>query len=300
MAGEARKKHWTERIQNFDRRWVFLAMALALVLPRLFPLNLPIKASPMVKAAYYSVEALEEGDRVLMSLDLDPASTPELEPFYRSVVLQLKRKNVKIVMLTTWYAAPPLVERWILDSIEKPIIDGSDETYEGPPDRAYRANEDYVWLGFREGREATINGLATDLRGTFDNVAADGTPIDNIPMMSGIKTLADFDLVVMVSAGYPGIKEYIQQAQSRGDVPMMGACTAVSTTDYAPYYGAGQLLGLVGGMAKAAEYEALVGKIGTATQGTDMLNFGHLVVILAIVFGNFIYFAGRRRRRLGL
>lgn len=298
MAGGARKMHWTERIQNFDRRWVFLAMGLAIVLPRLFPLNLPIKASPVVKAAYYSVEALQEGDRVLMSLDLDPASTPELEPFFKAVLLQLKRKNVKIVMLTTWYSAPPLVERWIREVVERPIIDGSDSSYKGAPDRSYKAGVDYVWLGFREGREATINGLGSDFRGTFDNIAADGTPMDDIGIMKGIKTLADFDLVVMVSAGYPGIKEYIQQTQARGNIKMMGACTAVSTTDLAPYYGAGQLLGLVGGMAKAAEYEALVGKIGTATQGTDILNFGHLVVILAIVFGNFIYFSGRRRRGL--
>lgn len=293
------KKHWTERLRDFDRRWVFLAMTLAIVVPRLFPLNLPTKASPMVKAAFYSVEALEEGDRVLLSLDLDPASTPELEPFYKAVVLQLKRKGVKLVLLTTWYSAPPLIERWIRETLDQAIIQpGDDSGYKGKPDRPYKAGEDYVWLGFREGREATINGLATDLRGTFDNVAADGTPMDKIELLDGIRTLSDFDLVVMVSAGFPGIKEYVQQAQGRGGVKMMGACTAVSTTDYTPYYNAGQLLGLVGGMAKAAEYESLVGKIGTATRGTDILNFGHAVVILAILFGNFIYFAGRRRRRL--
>ena len=291
------KKHWTESIQDFDRRWIFLAMAAAIVLPFIKPLNLPVKASPMVKAAYYSVEELKEGDRVLLSLDLDPASTPELEPFFKAVVLQLKRKNVKLIMLTTWYSAPPLIERWIRESIEQPIIKPGDTSYKGVPDRAYKSGEDFIWLGFREGREATINGLGTDLRGTFDNIAADGTKLDNLKLMDGIKTVADFDLVVMVSAGFPGIKEYVQQAQSRGNVKMMGACTAVSTTDYTPYYNSGQLLGLVGGMAKAAEYEVLVGKVGTAAKGTDVLNFGHGIVILAIMFGNLIYFVGRRRRR---
>jgi len=296
MAAAKNKKHWTERIQDFDRRWIFLAMALAIVLPMIKPLNLPVKASPMVKAAFYSVEELKEGDRVLLSLDLDPASTPELEPFFKSVILQLKRKNVKLILVTTWYAAPPLVERWIRESIEQPVIKEGDTTYTGIPDRAYKSGEDFVWLGFREGREATINGLATDLRGTFDNVAADGTSLDDLKLMDGIKAVSDFDLVVMVSAGFPGIKEYVQQAQSRGNVKMMGACTAVSTTDYTPYYNTGQLLGLVGGMAKAAEYEVLVGKVGNAAKGTDVLNFGHGIVILAIIFGNFIYFAGRRRR----
>ena len=295
----SKKKHWTERIQDFDRRWIFLAMALAIVLPMIKPLNLPVKASPMVKAAFYSVEELKEGDRVLLSLDLDPASTPELEPFFKAVVLQLKRKNIKLVIVTTWYSAPPLIARYISESIQQPIIKEGDTSYKGVPDRPYKDGIDYVWLGFREGREATINGLGTDLRGTFDNVAADGTSLDDIEMMNGIKTVADFDLVVMVSAGFPGIKEYVQQVQARGNVKMMGACTAVSTTDYTPYYNTGQLLGLVGGMAKAAEYEVLVGRIGTAAKGTDVLNFGHGIVILAILFGNFIYFAGRRRRLRG-
>lgn len=291
------ERHWTQRLQDFDRRWIFLAMGLAVVVPLLVPCNLPVRPSPMVKAAYYAVEELEEGDRVLLSLDLDPASTPELEPFYRAVMLQLKRKGVKVVIVTTWYAAPPLVSRWIRDSVEVPIIKRGDNNYQGAPDRAYVANEDYVWLGFKEGREATINGMASDLRGTYDHRAADGTPLEDIPLMEGIETVADFDLVVMVSAGFPGIKEYVQQVQARGDVRMMGACTAVSTTDYTPYYNAGQLVGLVGGMAKAAEYEVLVGKAGTAADGTDVLNVGHLVVIVAIVFGNFIYFVGGRRRR---
>ena len=152
-------------------------MGLAVVVPLLRPCNLPIKPSPMVKAAYYSVEDLKEGDRVLLSLDLDPASTPELEPFFQSVALQLKRKGVRIVIATTWYAAPPLITRWIRDSIESPIIKSDDKLYKGTPDRAYRANEDYVWLGFKEGREATINGMATDIRGTFDNRSADGTMV---------------------------------------------------------------------------------------------------------------------------
>jgi len=294
MAGA--RAHWTDRLANFDRRWIFLIMGLAIALPLFYPLNLPVEPTAMVKSAYYAVEDLEEGDRVLVSLDLDPASTPELEPYYRSVLLQLKRKNVKLVFTTTWYAAPPLVERWLAETVEGRIIKPGDDTYDGVPDRPYLKREDYVWLGFREGREATINGMATDLPGTFDNRAADGTPISELAIMDGIRTLADFDLIVMVSAGFPGIKEYVQQAQGRGNVPMVGACTAVSTPEYTPYYNSGQILGLVGGMSKAAEYEMLVGKLGTGTAGADVLNAGLLVVIIAILFGNFIYFAGRRRR----
>lgn len=291
MAGD-----WRYKLANFDRRWIFLAMAIAIVVPMIFPLGFPVKPTPMVQSTFNAIESLNEGDKVLLALDLDPASTPELEPFFWSVSLHLKRKNIKLVIATTWYAAPPLIERWIRSAIERPIVDKDDKQYKGPLDRAYKNKEDYVWLGFREGRQAVINGMATDLRNTFDGVAADRTPLDEIDIMDGIKTLSDFDMVVMVSAGFPGIKEYMQQAQARGNVKMVGACTAVSTTDYTPYYDAGQLMGLVGGMAKAAEYEILVGRKQNAAKGTDVLNIGHLVVILAILFGNYIYFTTRRRR----
>lgn len=307
MAAEVKPevKHWTEKLQSFDRRWIFLAMGFAIVLPLLFPINLPIKPSPMVQAGFYTVEALQPGDVVFVSLDLDPASTPELEPYFKSVMLQLKRKNVKLVLATTWYAAPPLIERWIRESIEQPIAPEGTVGYtpplgpDGQPmyDRGYQKNVDYVWLGFREGKAAVISGLGSDLRGTFDNRAADGTPLDAIPIMDGKKQLKDFKLMVLISAGFPGIKEYVQQVQSRYNLRMVGATTAVSTTDLAPYYQAGQLLGLSGGLAAAAEYETMVGKPGLATQAADVLNVSHLVVILAIVFGNFIFFVGRRRKR---
>jgi hypothetical protein len=293
----AAKPHWTERLQAFDRRWLFLAMGLAIIVPLLFPLNLPVKASPMVQSGYYTVEGLKEGDTVFVSLDLEPASTPELEPYFKAVLLQLKRKNVKIVFATTWYAAPPLAERWIKEMVDQPLAPEGTEGYSGPNDRGYIKNVDYVWLGFREGRQAAIASFGADLRSTFDGHAADGTPLDQIPMMTGIKQLKDFDLIVLVSAGHPGLKEYVQLVQSRYDLRMVGACTAVSTTDYTPYYQAGQLLGLVGGLAAAAEYEALVGKPDLATKAADVLNASHLMVILAIVLGNVIYFAGRAHRR---
>lgn len=295
-----RKKHWTEALQTFDRRWVFLAMFLAILIPFVFPLGLPFKTSPMVQSTYYTVDALQEDDVVFMSLDFDPASTPELKPFFDAVLLHLKRKNVKLVLATTWYAAPPLIERYIREVIEKPIVKPGDKTYKGKPDRAYKKNVDYVWLGFREGKEAVIQSFGKSLRTTFNGKAADGTPIDEVPIMKGKDKLKDFALIVHVSAGFPGIKEYVQQVGIRYSLRMVGACTAVSTTDLTPYYDAGDLLGLVGGMKAAAEYEKMVGRPGLATQGSDVLNVGHMVVILAIVFGNVIYFVGRSRRRRGL
>jgi hypothetical protein len=289
--------HWTERLLTFDRRWIFLAMSLAIVVPLIFPIRMPVKASPMTRSAYHTIEELSPGDTVFISLDLDPAATPELEPYVRAVLIQLKSKGVKLVFATTWPKAPPLIERWLREMLDEPLAPEGTPDFAGPYDRAYKKNVDYVWLGFREGQHVAISQFGSDLRAIFDQRAADGTPLAEIPMMSGIKRLKDFKLIVLVGAGFPGIKEYMQLVQSRYKLRVVGATTAVQTTDLTPYYQAGQLLGLVGGLAAVAEYEALVGKPGLATSAADVLNVTHGLVIVAILFGNFIYFAGRHRRR---
>ena len=291
----AKPKHWTEKLQHFDRRWIFLAMGIAILAPFIKPCNLPSKAQPMVKSAYRSVESLKEGDVVFISMDFDPASTPELAPFLKAVLLQLKRKNVKIAFATTWYAAPPLIKRYLAAWVEQPIPTAAD--YDGPADRSYVINKDFVYLGFREGREAMISRMGKSVWETFDGSTDDGASLSQIPWMQNRKSLKDFDLLILISAGYPGVKEYVQLVQSRYDLDMIGACTAVSTTEYTPYFQAGQLKGLIGGMAGSAEYEVMVGNKAAAVQGNDVLNAGYGVVIMAIIFGNFIYFAGRRHRR---
>jgi len=282
---------WLARL---DRRWIFLAMGLAIVLPLLFPLGLPASPSPSVKANYYAVDELPEGSTVLMSVDLDPATLPELEPYLRASIKHLKKRNCKLIFVSLWYAAPPLIDRWIKELVEQPTF---------PGDRAYRKNVDYAWLGFREGKQAVIANMGQDLSATFAAHDSDGTPFADIPVIQGYKRLADFPLIVLVSAGFPGTKEYVQQVGTRYGLRMVTATTAVSLTDLAPYYQAGQLLGLAGGMADTAQYEIMVAKLvgqnpkaGIGAKALDVLNVGHLVVILAIVFGNAIYFAGRRAR----
>lgn len=286
-----------DRLQSFDRRWIFLAMGLAIVVPLLVPIGLPARTSPSAKALYYTMDGIPDGSTVFMSVDLEPASTPELEPYFRATVAHFKKKNCKIVFASTWYNAPPLVERWLRDSVDVPMFEG---------DRAYKRNVDYVWLGFREGKEAAISAFGQDLWNAFGGRTADGGRIADIPMMRGYQRLSDFALVALVSAGHPGAKEYVQYVQTRYKIPMVAACTAVSTTDLYPYYASGQLQGLAGGLSDTARYEAMViarvggkptevGRLGLGEKGLDVLNVGHLVVILAIVFGNVIYFAGRRK-----
>ena len=58
-----------EKLATLDRRWLFLVMAIAIIVPLLVPVSLPFEASPPVRATYDAVEALRPGQTDLLSID---------------------------------------------------------------------------------------------------------------------------------------------------------------------------------------------------------------------------------------
>ena len=102
-------------------------------------------------------------------------------------------------------------------------------------------------------------------------------------------------LFVGVSAGYPGTKEWVQQVQARFHLPMIAGVTAVSAPEYYPYLQARQLLGLLGGMAGAAEYEKARHEHGKATRGMDAQSMAHFFVAFCILLGNLVQWTKGRR-----
>jgi len=155
---------------------------------------------------------------------------------------------------------------------------------------------DYVNLGFKEGREAVMVSVAEDLRRTFPEDHS-GTPLDSIPMMAGISSIQDVEIIVCVSAGYPGIKEWVQHISTRYDIMIGGGVTAVSGPEMYPYIQSGQLIGLLSGMKGAAEYEQLVNRPGLGIAGMAAQSSVHVMVVIFIIFANIIYFLEKRRRR---
>jgi hypothetical protein len=272
-----------ERIGTLDRRIIFVIMALAIVLPLIFPMEMPLQVSRQVQDIYDAVEALPPGSRVLVASDFEPGSKPELYPFLIATYRHLFRKEgLRVVTSSLWVAGPPLVDA----ALQTTAVEEFGAEY----------GVDYVNLGFKEGRHMVILNMGENLRGTFPTDAR-GTPIDELPVMDGIRTLRDFDLIINVSSGVPGTREWVQLAQSRYDLRLAASVTSVMAPEMVPYYQARQLVGLAGGMAGAAEYETLLDRPGLASQGLAVLSFTHLLIVLAIVLANVSYFLGRGRRR---
>jgi len=275
-----------ERFQRMDPRFVFLGMAIAILLPMVVPIAFPFQIDERVQSLYDEVEDLPAGSTVLLSADFDPGSRPELEPFMRANLHHLFRKDVKVVMVTLWETAPPLVG---------PLLEEVAQQY----DLTYGV--DYADLGFKPGLELAIKAIGANLPKSFPSDAR-GNPVEELPIMAGKQQAKDFPLLVLVSAGFPGTREYVLQIQGQYSLDMISACTAVSAPDYVPFYKGNQLLGLVGGMPGAAQYERLVWPDGPpedvvllATPAVNVLNLGHIYIIALIVLGNVAWALTRTR-----
>jgi hypothetical protein len=194
-------------------------------------------------------------------------------------VEHLFEKDIKVIAAALWAPGPPLAQR-VFDDLA--------------PKYGKVYGEDYVNLGFKEGREAVMLSVAEDLRRTFPRDYY-GTPLDSLPMLKGIESLQDISMIVAVSAGYPGIKEWIQQLSTRYEIVIGGGVTAVTGPEMYPYIQSGQLVGLLSGMKGAAEYEQLVKRPGLGISGMVAQSTVHVMVVVFIIFANVIFLLEKRR-----
>ena len=101
-----------QRIERLDRRWIYLAVALAVIIPFLFPTPLPISITPEAQSLYDAVEALPDSSNVMVVYDYYPATIAECEPIAIAACHHLFRKNCKIVTLSNIpYGGPSMAER---------------------------------------------------------------------------------------------------------------------------------------------------------------------------------------------
>lgn len=272
-------------LERLDRRWLFLIVGLLVLGPLVRPLGLPLTTSAPVRQFHDAIAKVPDGSIVLMSCDYDPGAKPELVPMTQTALRQLWDKKCKLVITCLWNGGPGLVDA---------TIEGVANEYraKGVP---LEYGKDYVFLGYKAGNEAVMVLMGQGIANAFPNDHR-GNVTRSLPLMSQVRDYSTFPLLVNISAGYPGTKEWVQQVNSRFHLPMISGCTAVSAPEYYAYLQAGQLGGLLGGMAGAAEYEKIRGEKGSATKGMDAQSLAHLFIALCIITGNVVMWAKGGRR----
>jgi len=282
-------------LRDLDRRWIFLMMLWAILVPIYFigvtGRTFPEVPSALSQAAFDEIEQLSPGDPVLMAWDFEPSSAGELTPMATAFAKHCAAKKLKMYFMTTWPAGPQMIE----ETIEKVLKADYPEMVYG---------KDYVNLGYKSGQEAVIKVVSTNLRELY-TTDTKGTGLQDIPMMAGIDSVQQMKLVINVSAGYAGTKEWVQYAVSPfpDKIRLVAGSVGVQSPQLYPYVPT-QLRGLLAAIKGAAEYERLVvEKYGGPKPDPKYLDgqrrmgpqlVGHLLVILLIIVANILYFRDKR------
>lgn len=271
--------------QLFGRRTVFLFVGIGVVLPFFMAIEQRIQLSPEVESLYNAVLELKPGSKVLVSFDYDPPSAPELQPMAESFFLLCFQRDLKVIIMGLWPQGPQQAEMALQKIMQYPEIAEKNLQY----------GLDYVNLGFQTGNEFVIQRMGGDFQSMFQTDYY-GTPYDSLPLVRNITNFENIDFGFNLSAGYPGTYEWVQIAVDRYGVELGAGNTAVQAPMMYPYLRANQLVGLLGGLNGAAEFEKVTGFKGKGTKFMVSQSFSHVIVIAFIVIGNAAFFLGEKRR----
>jgi len=284
-----------ETLRTLDRRWIFLLMLWSVLLPIYFigvtGRTFPEVPSALARATFDEIERLNPGDPVLLAFDYDPASEGELAPMATAFTKHAAAKHLKLYFMALWPVGPRMID----GVIDRVILRDYPEMVYGT---------DYVNLGFKSGNEGVIKVVTTNLRELYTTDAR-GTGLQELPMMREIESIQRMKLIINVSAGYPGTKEWVQYAVTPFPrLRIVAGATGVQAPLLYPYI-PNQLAGLLGAIKGAAEYESLVVSRyagdppdpryteGLRRMGPQLV--AHMLVIALIVIANIQFLRDRRR-----
>jgi hypothetical protein len=286
-----------ETLRTLDRRWIFLLLLWAVLVPIYFigvtGRTFPEVPSVLAQATFDEIDRLSPGDSVLLAFDYDPASEGELGPMATAFVRHAAEKKLRMYFMTLWPIGPQMIDSTIAKVITADF-----------PDLVY--GRDYVNLGYKSGYEGVIKVIVTNLRELYTTDSR-GTGVQEIPMMEGVTNIQQMKLIVNVSAGYPGTKEWVQYAVTPFPaIRLVAGATGVQAPLLYPYVPR-QLPGLLGAIKGAAEYEKLVvdaylganpdPKYLEALRRMGPQLVAHLLIITLIVAANVVFFVDQRRKR---
>lgn len=274
-----------EKLENIDRRIIYLLLWIVVLWPLLSPIGLPVSISAETRVAYQFIEDLPAGSVVVASFDHSFAGMPELYPHDLAFLHHLFSRPLKVVIIAIWQEGSLVAELALKE------LSGGEDPRTGI-EKVYgkKYGEDWVFLGWIPGGETGMRAFGQDMH-TAAPADFWGTPITDLPMMADIKTAEDVDLLVSIESGTPGAPEWIRQWWSVYGTPIIVPIVAVGAPELVPARQAGQLVALLPGVRAAAEYEQLVGRLGLGTASADALSTTHILVIIFVIIGNIGYFS---------
>lgn len=300
-----------ERLQALDRRWIYLLVAITITIPLIFVYDSRTYTTEPAENIYQLIDSYSgRADRaILVHYQHDAATMAELVPMEVAVLRHAFLRNVKVFTLTFLETAAPLVDYTInLAKEDMPnIVSGVH----------------YINIGYKPPALylPIVLGMGDDIAEAVET-DSEGRQIADLPMMEGIRNYSQMNLVVHFSGNTYGAIWYTY-ARPRFGLNVASGVTAVMAADAYPFMQTGQLIGLLGGLKGAAEYEKMVDlfavpdrpfsrdraraehvsivddavpyKYRVARIGMNAQTAAHIMMIVFILVGNIGYFLQKKK-----
>jgi len=286
------------KLDKIDRRIIYLFVLLSLAIPLSLGTTMTPVPLPTSDAFFETIEKLETGDGiVLISADWGPNTKAENKPQTAVAIEHLMRKRIPFVITTLYPFAEPFMR-----SIPREV---AGKLTEEMPGQTWEYGKDWLNVGYRPGGGIMVQSLAkADSLTSFWKTDANGTSLENIPMMKGVKDLKDIKLLLQFTGlvgtfdtwiGYFSVQDY------RPNV--LHGCTSITIPEARTYFSSNQIIGLFEGVAGAAAYESLLSKkypnrqVGEGWKTNTGLAFAQITIIAFIFLGNLGLFLSRRESK---
>lgn len=259
-------------VLNLKKYTIYVLVVLALLIPLVRPLKIPVKITADTEKFYAAMEDLQAGDVVLWDINFQLAGADELAPQITAMAYHLVQRGAKCVIVSMHPEAYPFA----LNAVEE--FKALGKTY----------GEDVIYLGYLPGEEVAISSLLSDLHQTVPN-DYEGTPIGSLPLGAQVKTGDDFTCVISINTNASGPAYWTRQVQAWKNLDLLFASQASLKTQIQTYLATGQMKASLDGARCTAEYELLLDRPGKALAMQDAASCTFLVFILFVVLGNVVH-----------
>jgi hypothetical protein len=271
----ASKSPW-RYLLNIPAQVVQVLVVGSIFVTLMVPLGFPVAVTDKTQRGFDYIESLQPGDVAFFHMAYGAGGITNYAPATSSHTVHLARQGCKCIYYASVVDGPEIWEklynRWVLPTL---AAEGISWVY----------GEDYVFLGFITGRETTFAALMADIR-EAKPTDWEGTPLDNLPLMSTVNSAADLKLVTTYTGGQDTVDGWVRQAYTRYGVEVIATVVSTITPSTMSYWLAGQVVGLQNDVVGAAEYESLVGVKYMATQIMDVLSLAQTIVLVFMIIGN--------------
>lgn len=270
----------TDRMQTIDRRVLYAALLIIVIVGLLVPIPLPLAVGPQARGVYEAIENADAGKITLVSTLWSASTQGENRPQTQVILEHLMRRRLRFALIAFGDPQSTILAQEVAETLAAKYN--------------YEYGKDWINLGYRADIAGTLKGIVRDMRETLKQDSIRKKPLDQFPVMKGVHNIRDVALIAEVSASGNYVS-WLGLVVGSTDAPFCYAPTSVMAPELYTYLDSGQMAGMLFGIKGAAEYERLLGLRGFTTRAITPVSLSLVLLFVLIGLGNYGMYASRKK-----